>query len=200
MTSRADNDSANRAIPDLVRAFVFACSFSIHLDFIVIGYILAGGERECVELCQSAALEMLLGNFARTEAQVIGLGVIVSNVFAGLGGCWWPIEITPLWTKTLALTFPARWTMDAFHKLMTFGASPASVLPNLCVTAVALGGVHLITVVPLSVGPAHPQDNHPQNKPGLRLRCGRAVPAIASLARFFISSGATILFMRRRRP
>lgn len=85
----------------------------------------------------AAALGMLLGNFGRTEAQVIGLGVIASNLFAGLGGCWWPIEITPLWTQKLALAFPTGWTMDALHKLMNFGASPASVLPNLCVTAAA---------------------------------------------------------------
>ena len=85
----------------------------------------------------AAALGMLLGNFGRTEGQVIGLGVIASNIFAGLGGCWWPIEITPLWTQKLALAFPTGWTMDALHKLMNFGASPASVLPNLCVTAAA---------------------------------------------------------------
>jgi ABC-type multidrug transport system permease subunit len=85
----------------------------------------------------AAALGMLLGNFGRTEGQVIGLGVIASNLFAGLGGCWWPIEITPLWTQKLALAFPTGWTMDALHKLMNFGASPASVLPNLCVTTVA---------------------------------------------------------------
>jgi ABC-2 type transport system permease protein len=85
----------------------------------------------------AAALGMLLGNFGRTEAQVIGLGVIASNIFAGLGGCWWPIEITPLWAQKFALAFPTGWTMDALHKLMNFGASPASVLPNLAVTAVA---------------------------------------------------------------
>ncbi len=85
----------------------------------------------------AAALGMLLGNFGRTEAQVIGLGVTASNIFAGLGGCWWPIEITPLWTQKLALAFPTGWTMDALHKLMNFGASPASVLPNVCVTAAA---------------------------------------------------------------
>jgi ABC-2 type transport system permease protein len=85
----------------------------------------------------AAALGMLLGNFGRTEGQVIGLGVIASNLFAGLGGCWWPIEITPLWTQKLALAFPTGWTMDALHKLMNFGASPARVLPNLAVTAVA---------------------------------------------------------------
>jgi ABC-2 type transport system permease protein len=85
----------------------------------------------------AAALGMLLGNFGRTEGQVIGLGVMASNVLAGLGGCWWPIEITPLWTQKLALAFPTGWTMDALHRLMNFGASPASVVPHLCVTAVA---------------------------------------------------------------
>ena len=85
----------------------------------------------------AAALGMLLGNFGRTEGQVIGLGVIASNIFAGLGGCWWPIEVTPLWTQKLALLFPTGWTMDALHKLMNFGASPASVIPHVCVTAAA---------------------------------------------------------------
>lgn len=83
----------------------------------------------------AAALGMLLGNFGRTEAQVIGLGVIGSNVLAGLGGCWWPVEITPIWTQRLALVFPTGWTMDALHKLMSFDASPASVMPHVCVTA-----------------------------------------------------------------
>ncbi len=83
----------------------------------------------------AAALGMLLGNFGRTEAQVIALGVIASNIMAGLGGCWWSIEVTPLWTQKLALAFPTGWTMDALHKLMSFGASPASVLLNVCVTA-----------------------------------------------------------------
>jgi ABC-type multidrug transport system permease subunit len=85
----------------------------------------------------AAALGMMLGNFGRTEGQVIGFGVIGSNLLAGLGGCWWPIEITPLWTQRLAMAFPTGWTMDALHKLMNFGASPVSVLPHLCVTAVA---------------------------------------------------------------
>ncbi|MCU1335019.1 MAG: hypothetical protein JWO19_600 [Bryobacterales bacterium] len=88
----------------------------------------------------ATTLGMLLGNFGRTEGQVIGLGVMASNVFAGLGGCWWPIEITPRWTQRLAMAFPTGWTMDALHKLMNFGASPASVLPHLCVTAVAALG------------------------------------------------------------
>ena len=79
----------------------------------------------------AACLGMLLGNFGRTEAQVIGLGVLLSNVMAGLGGCWWPIEITPPWAQKAALFLPNGWTMDAIHKLVNFGGSPVEVLPHL---------------------------------------------------------------------
>jgi ABC-2 type transport system permease protein len=85
----------------------------------------------------AAALAMLLGNFCRTEGQVVGLGVILSNVMAGLGGCWWPIEITPQWAQKLALFLPTGLTMNALHKLVNFGASPAAVLPHLAALTLA---------------------------------------------------------------
>jgi ABC-type Na+ efflux pump permease subunit len=85
----------------------------------------------------AAALAMLLGNLGRTEGQVIGLGVILSNVMAGLGGCWWPIEITPLWAQKMALFLPTGLTMNALHKLVNFGASPAAVVPHLAALAAA---------------------------------------------------------------
>jgi ABC-2 type transport system permease protein len=79
----------------------------------------------------AALLGMLLGNFGRTEGQVIGMGVLLSNVLAGLGGCWWPIEITPKWAQHAAMLLPTGWTMDALHKLVNFGGSPSEVLPHL---------------------------------------------------------------------
>jgi len=85
----------------------------------------------------AAALAMLLGNFGRTEGQVIGAGVILSNVLAGLGGCWWPIEITPLWAQKLAVFLPTGLTMNALHKLVNFGAAPAAVMPHLAALAFA---------------------------------------------------------------
>ncbi len=78
----------------------------------------------------AAALGMLLGNLGRTEAQVVGFGVLLSNLLAALGGCWWPIEIAPLWSQKLALFLPTGWTMDALHKLVNFGASPETVIPH----------------------------------------------------------------------
>jgi ABC-type multidrug transport system permease subunit len=86
-----------------------------------------------------AVFGLLLGNFSRIEGQVVGMGVVLSNVLAALGGCWWPIEITPPWAQKLALVFPTGWAMDALHKLMSFGDSPATVLPHVAAfLAVAL--------------------------------------------------------------
>ena len=85
----------------------------------------------------AAMLGMLLGNLGRTEGQVIALGVIASNLMAGLGGCWWPVEIAPFWAQKLALFLPTGWTMDALHKLVNFGASPETVIPHLSVTLLA---------------------------------------------------------------
>ena len=78
----------------------------------------------------AALLGMLLGNLSKTDGQVIGLGVIASNVLAALGGCWWPIEITPPWAQKFAMVLPTGWAMDALHKLMSFGDSPEAVIPH----------------------------------------------------------------------
>jgi len=93
-----------------------------------------------------AVFGMLLGNSARIEGQVVGMGVIVSNVLAALGGCWWPIEITPPWAQKLALAFPTGWAMDALHKLMSFGEGPAAVLPHVAAfLTVALAGAYVLS-------------------------------------------------------
>lgn len=85
----------------------------------------------------AATLGLLLGNFGRTEGQVVAAGVILSNVLAALGGCWWPIEITPRWAQNLAILLPTGWAMDAIHKLISFGAAPTTVIPHIIVMAAA---------------------------------------------------------------
>jgi ABC-type multidrug transport system permease subunit len=59
------------------------------------------------------------------------IGVTCANTLAALGGCWWPIEITPGWMQTLQLFLPTGWAMDALHKLISFGHGPDSVAPHL---------------------------------------------------------------------
>ena len=74
---------------------------------------------------------ILLGSLARTEGQAIGLGVLAGNLFAALGGCWWPVEIAPAWMQALARLTPAGWTMHALHQLASFQAGPVAALGDL---------------------------------------------------------------------
>jgi ABC-type Na+ efflux pump permease subunit len=81
--------------------------------------------------CASAGL--LLGAIAQTQAQAGGLGVLTANMLAALGGCWWPIEVTPGWMQSLQNFIPTGWTMDALHKLISFQAGAASAIPQLVI-------------------------------------------------------------------
>jgi ABC-2 type transport system permease protein len=80
-------------------------------------------------LCASLAL--LFSTVARTESQCLAAGVITAVVLAALGGCWWPIEITPPWMQHTALFLPTGWAMDGLHKLLSYGDPPLSILPHL---------------------------------------------------------------------
>jgi ABC-2 type transport system permease protein len=80
---------------------------------------------------------MLLGNFGKSEGQLVAIGVIVSNILAAVGGCMWPIEVTPLWAQKLSLALPIGWVMGAMHKLVSFGDSPLSVLPHMLALVLA---------------------------------------------------------------
>jgi ABC-type multidrug transport system permease subunit len=91
-----------------------------------------------------ASLALLLGNFAKSEGQAIGLSVLATNVLAALGGCWWPIEITPRAMQKLSLFLPTGWTMDALHQLVSFGSPASAVLTHvlgMALLALALGAI-----------------------------------------------------------
>ena len=94
--------------------------------------------------CASAGL--LLGSIAKTEGQASGLGVLTANVLAALGGCWWPIEVTPEWMQALQNFIPTGWTMDALHKLISFEAGAAAAVPYVVTLLVAALVVGLFAV------------------------------------------------------
>ena len=97
----------------------------------MVGLVMLGWAALC------ASLGLLLGSVARSEGQAVAIGVLSGNVLAALGGCWWPIEITPEWMQDLALALPTGWTMDALHRLVNFHVPAVSALPHVLILAVA---------------------------------------------------------------
>ncbi len=113
----------------LFGTFLFSMDWGPNLAAIILVLIAWAG------FCASAGL--WLGTVARTEAQAAGLGVLAANLLAALGGCWWPIEITPEWMQLIQKLIPTGWTMDAMHKLISFQADPMTVLPNVLILLAA---------------------------------------------------------------
>jgi ABC-2 type transport system permease protein len=86
-------------------------------------------------LCTSLAL--LLGSLAKTDSQAGNLGAFATMTLAALGGCWWPIEVAPVWMQQLQMFIPTGWTMDALHKLISFNMPWQSALPHMAILIVA---------------------------------------------------------------
>ena len=84
----------------------------------------------------SAAFGVMLAALARTQASANSAAVLASLVLAPIGGCWWPLFITPEWMQTLARVTPHGWANSAFNKLMLFGAAGGDVVLEM----VALAG------------------------------------------------------------
>jgi ABC-type multidrug transport system permease subunit len=79
----------------------------------------------------NASLALVLGSLARSEGQMVGIGIMSSMALGALGGCWWPIEIAPRWMQSFAMLLPTGWMMDALHRLVSFGDAAATVQPHL---------------------------------------------------------------------
>ncbi len=113
----------------IVGTFLFRMDWGPNLGMVILVLVAWGG------FCASAGL--WLGTVANTQAQAGGLGVLAANALAALGGCWWPIEVTPEWMQIVQKLIPTGWTMDALHKLISFQAGAASVIPNIAMLLIA---------------------------------------------------------------
>ncbi len=89
----------------------------------------------------NTSLAMFLANVARSEGQMSGIGVLGTLVLAALGGCWWPIEVTPDWMQSLARGLPTGWAMESMHLLVSFHEEGSAVVPH--VLALLTGAVIL---------------------------------------------------------
>lgn len=109
--------------------FIFNMNWGPDIGMVMLVLFAWGG------FCATAGL--WLGSVASTEAQASGLGVLAANALAALGGCWWPIEVTPPWMQGLQNLMPTGWTMDALHKLVSFQAGAASAVSEVMILVVA---------------------------------------------------------------
>lgn len=80
-----------------------------------------------------ASLSIYLGSIIKKEDLLVGLSVLLANLFSGLGGCWWPMEVVPQTFQTIGKISPAYWAMDTFHALIFFNKGFLDIMPNLLV-------------------------------------------------------------------
>ena len=90
-----------------------------------------------------AGLSIFLGSLFRKEEMLIAANILLANLMAALGGCWWPLEIVPKTVRTLGFFLPTGWSMDAYHKMIFFGTGFSSILVHLAV----LSGFTLVFLI-----------------------------------------------------
>ncbi|MFA5866928.1 MAG: ABC transporter permease [Actinomycetota bacterium] len=98
-----------------------------------------------VYLLCGAALGVFIASIVRTNAQLQSIAPILIISMAMVGGCYWPVEITPPFMQTAAKLLPTGWVMQGLVDLIIRGHSWDAVLLPI---AVLLG----FTAVFLSLG------------------------------------------------
>jgi ABC-2 type transport system permease protein len=83
----------------------------------------------------SSAYGLMIATLARTERSASAIATLSSLVMAPLGGCWWPLFITPRWMQFIARLIPHGWATTGFNKLLVFGADFSSVIPEMIALA-----------------------------------------------------------------
>ncbi len=94
----------------------------------------------------AAALGTTLGTFIKTEGQASGMSVMLGMVMALLGGCWYPLELFPVFVRSLVRVLPTTWAMQGLLDLTLRGQGLVQVLPA---CGVLLGFAALFLVVGL---------------------------------------------------
>ena len=88
----------------------------------------------------SATFGVMLGSFVPNVQAASAAGPLLALALAPIGGCWWPLFITPQWMQSLAKFTPHGWANVGFNKLMLFGAAFGDVLQEM----VALAGFGVV--------------------------------------------------------
>ncbi|HSD85578.1 MAG TPA: ABC transporter permease, partial [Anaerolineae bacterium] len=73
------------------------------------------------------AFGVMLGTFSRTMSQAGGLSILFAMLFAALGGCWWPLEVTPPIYQTVVKVLPSTWAMQGLSDIILYGKGLSAV-------------------------------------------------------------------------
>ncbi len=92
----------------------------------------------------SATFGVMLASFVPNVQAASAAGPLVALVLAPIGGCWWPLFITPQWMQSLAKFTPHGWANGGFNKIMLFGAEFGDVTQEM--VALAAFGVVFMAV------------------------------------------------------
>jgi ABC-2 type transport system permease protein len=95
----------------------------------------------------SAAFSLMLSTLVRTDRAASALATLASLLLAPLGGCWWPLFITPHWMQFLAKLTPHGWATDGFNKLLVFSADGTAVIWEMAALAAFAVGFLIIGAV-----------------------------------------------------
>lgn len=102
----------------------------------------------CFALCV-CFIGIFLGMACSTEQQVVTCGIIGALLLSALGGCWWPIEITPPVMQSLATFLPTYWALRGMQDVMYFNRSFEAILPA-CAILLAYAAVFAALCYPFA--------------------------------------------------
>lgn len=99
----------------------------------------------------SAGLAVFVTAIVRTRSQLSAIGPIAATGLAMLGGCYWPIEVTPDYMQTIARFTPTGWGMSGLLDIVARGQGleaawlPAGILLGMALVAFA-GGLYFLKI------------------------------------------------------
>jgi len=99
----------------------------------------------------SAGLAVFITAIVRTRSQLSAIGPIASTGLAMIGGCYWPIEVTPTFMQNLAKLTPTGWAMSGLLDIVARGQGleaawlPAGILLGMAAVAFA-GGLYFLKI------------------------------------------------------
>jgi ABC-2 type transport system permease protein len=75
-----------------------------------------------------AALGLVVGSLATSESAVVAASLILMFILSGMGGAWFPLEVTGPTFAAIGHLLPSAWAMDGFHSIILRGAGLRQVL------------------------------------------------------------------------